>query len=284
MGKTGPTDVLSFPLDPSPAFPLPPGRRPHLGDIVVSVERAIEQAETGRGGQTGDVRWSPADELRLLVTHGALHICGWDHAEPADETRCGPSRAGFSDDRGTDRAGSSASELAGPQNGSATTCSTLAGSTLWPSVPIPRPILAGRCASSSTRRSSRPRRGPRYDLAITEAVDGSLLGAVSLGVHPRAPSDVRLLVGADGTRSRRGDPGADPHRRSGRWTPDAGPASSSMRNLDKRALRGASRRAPDLSRRERFAGALDLDRMGRPRWTSSSSSIVCRWRSCYHRI
>ena len=52
---------------------------------MVSVERAIEQAERGRGGQTGDVRWSPADELRLLVTHGALHICGWDHAEPAEE-------------------------------------------------------------------------------------------------------------------------------------------------------------------------------------------------------
>ena len=66
-------------------FPLPPGRRPHLGDIVVSVERAIEQAAAGRGGQTGDVRWSPADELRLLVTHGALHVCGWDHAEPAEE-------------------------------------------------------------------------------------------------------------------------------------------------------------------------------------------------------
>ncbi len=67
-------------------FALPPGRRLHLGDIVVSVERGIEQAEAGRGGQTGDVRWSPADELRLLVTHGALHICGWDHADPADET------------------------------------------------------------------------------------------------------------------------------------------------------------------------------------------------------
>jgi probable rRNA maturation factor len=85
LGKTGPTDVLSFPLLTTEAFPEPPGRRPHLGDIVVSVERAVEQATTGRGGQTGDVRWAPSDELRLLVTHGALHICGWDHAEPAEE-------------------------------------------------------------------------------------------------------------------------------------------------------------------------------------------------------
>jgi rRNA maturation RNase YbeY len=23
--------------------------------------------------------------MRLLVTHGTLHLCGWDHAEPADE-------------------------------------------------------------------------------------------------------------------------------------------------------------------------------------------------------
>ena len=69
----------------SPAFALPPGRRPHLGDIVISVERAIEQAGAGRGGQTGDVRWSAADELRLLAVHGALHVCGWDHAEPVEE-------------------------------------------------------------------------------------------------------------------------------------------------------------------------------------------------------
>jgi rRNA maturation RNase YbeY len=53
---------------------------------VVSVERAVAQAEVGRGGQTGNVRWSPADELRLLVTHGTLHVCGWDHAIPAEET------------------------------------------------------------------------------------------------------------------------------------------------------------------------------------------------------
>ena len=103
MGDSGPTDVLSFPLLPpsafprhpaepaarrstAPSFPLPPGARQPLGDIVVSVERAIAQAEQGRGGQTGSVRWSPADELRLLVTHGTLHLCGWDHADPAEET------------------------------------------------------------------------------------------------------------------------------------------------------------------------------------------------------
>ncbi len=94
MRVDGPTDVLSFPLLPPEAFapgaaaptdPRPPGRRIHLGDIIVSVERARAQAEGGRGGQTGDVRWSAADELRLLVTHGVLHVCGFDHAEPDEE-------------------------------------------------------------------------------------------------------------------------------------------------------------------------------------------------------
>jgi probable rRNA maturation factor len=105
MGAAGPTDVLSFPLLSAESFPehegaaarpaattelgrdsfvAPPGRT-HLGDIVVSVERAVEQAAAGRGGQTGDVHWSPASELRLLVTHGTLHICGWDHADPQEE-------------------------------------------------------------------------------------------------------------------------------------------------------------------------------------------------------
>lgn len=94
MGKSGPTDVLSFPLLPPEAFasgaasphqPRPPGSRLHLGDIVVSVERACEQAEAGRGGQTGDIRWSVSEELLLLVTHGTLHICGHDHADRDEE-------------------------------------------------------------------------------------------------------------------------------------------------------------------------------------------------------
>ena len=86
MGHEGPTDVLSFPLLPPSAFPehagqdpavraaqpdfvLPPGSHPHLGDIILSVERAFEQAPE-----------TPLDELRQLVVHGVLHICGWDHA------------------------------------------------------------------------------------------------------------------------------------------------------------------------------------------------------------
>jgi probable rRNA maturation factor len=104
LGHHGATDVLSFPLLPPGAFPahrgsatgpadrvpagtfvLPPRVRLHLGDIAVSVERAVAQASEGRGGQTGDVRWDAASELRLLLTHGALHVCGWDHAEPAEE-------------------------------------------------------------------------------------------------------------------------------------------------------------------------------------------------------
>ena len=102
MGHDGPTDVLSFPMLPASSFRQDaPSRarrksarnaatkarqpRTHIGDIAISVERAIEQAAEGRGGQTGDVLGSTADELRLLVTHGTLHLCGWDHAEPAEE-------------------------------------------------------------------------------------------------------------------------------------------------------------------------------------------------------
>lgn len=108
MGSDGSTDVLSFPFFPPEAFPphdrgsglqrdpwvaaalkqafaLPPGLRAHLGDIIVSVERAVAQAAEGRGGQTGNVRWTAVEELLLLAVHGTLHVCGWDHAEPVEE-------------------------------------------------------------------------------------------------------------------------------------------------------------------------------------------------------
>ncbi|MEY2731863.1 MAG: hypothetical protein RLZZ588_588 [Chloroflexota bacterium] len=98
MGKRGPTDVLSFPLLDPHEFPARPGvrrvrasrrRAPRvssgagatpLGDIVISVDRAAEQAREGRGGTDGRTQHSVADEVRLLAVHGALHLCGWDHA------------------------------------------------------------------------------------------------------------------------------------------------------------------------------------------------------------
>ncbi len=108
MGSSGATDVLSFPFFPAEAFPqhergldgqrdpwvaaalkqafaLPPGLRAHLGDVILSVERAVDQAAEGRGGQTGDVSWTPVEELLLLAVHGTLHVCGWDHADPVEE-------------------------------------------------------------------------------------------------------------------------------------------------------------------------------------------------------
>ena len=112
MGKAGPTDVLSFPLLPPEAFPphaggaaaaaqpgagrpgdgpapgpflLPPGARLHLGDIVVSVERASRRPRPAAAARPGDVRWARGRRAAPPVAHGALHLCGWDHAEPEEE-------------------------------------------------------------------------------------------------------------------------------------------------------------------------------------------------------
>jgi len=74
LGKPGPTDVLSFPLDDDEATPPPRGVPVLLGDVVVCPAVAAEQAATHAG--TLD------DELALLVVHGVLHVLGHDHAEP----------------------------------------------------------------------------------------------------------------------------------------------------------------------------------------------------------
>lgn len=66
------TDVLSFNQD----FMDPETGRIYLGDIIVSVERALAQAnETSR---------TLNEECTLLAIHGTLHLLGFDHAE-ADE-------------------------------------------------------------------------------------------------------------------------------------------------------------------------------------------------------
>ena len=74
-----PTDVLSFCEDePAPSFVTAPDEPPYLGDVIVSLPRAQAQAAE-RGHST-------AQELRLLVVHGVLHLLGYNHATPAEET------------------------------------------------------------------------------------------------------------------------------------------------------------------------------------------------------
>lgn len=73
MGEPGPTDVLSFAMDELEAGSQEEGI---LGDIVICPSFAQEQAE--KAGH------DLAAELRLLLTHGVLHLLGHDHAEPEE--------------------------------------------------------------------------------------------------------------------------------------------------------------------------------------------------------
>ncbi len=81
-GRDEPTDVLAFAAQEKPTdqrFQAPPGTEHWLGDIVISLERARQQAR--QGGRSIDA------EVRLLAVHGFLHLLGYDHAERADERK-----------------------------------------------------------------------------------------------------------------------------------------------------------------------------------------------------
>jgi probable rRNA maturation factor len=69
-----PTDVLSFPVEDSQAAPVR-----LLGDVVISVERAREQAQ--ERGRTVE------QEIATLLIHGTLHLLGHDHERSAAEAR-----------------------------------------------------------------------------------------------------------------------------------------------------------------------------------------------------
>lgn len=77
MGLEGPTDVMSFPMDELRHGTVQQPAQGLLGDIVISPEVAAEHA--ARGGH------SVADELALLVTHGMLHLLGYDHHDPEEK-------------------------------------------------------------------------------------------------------------------------------------------------------------------------------------------------------
>lgn len=82
-GVDRPTDVLSFPLYADGAFDEPECRHgATLGDIVISLERAKEQAK-----QIGN---SFCREVAFLAVHSTLHLLGYDHelGEREDEEQC----------------------------------------------------------------------------------------------------------------------------------------------------------------------------------------------------
>lgn len=78
MDEPGPTDVLSFPMDE-----LRPGSdevlsaEGVLGDVVICPQVARRQAETAGHDEI--------NEILMLLTHGMLHLVGFDHAEPDEE-------------------------------------------------------------------------------------------------------------------------------------------------------------------------------------------------------
>ena len=93
MGISGPTDVLSFPIDNEPE---PTGRVPDaggsgpgepaspeipqmIGDIVICPAVAVRNAL--------EHECSFDDEIALLVVHGVLHLLGWDHAHNDEAER-----------------------------------------------------------------------------------------------------------------------------------------------------------------------------------------------------
>src|SRR5690606_13054963 len=82
-GTDRPTDLLSFECD---GVEEPEGEESlfnagdtdvlQLGDIVIPPD--VGEAQTGDFGST------LTEELCLLVAHGLLHLCGWDHMEEAE--------------------------------------------------------------------------------------------------------------------------------------------------------------------------------------------------------
>jgi probable rRNA maturation factor len=85
------TDVLSFPnvdFETEAEFDIDENREADyfdpdtgeliLGDIIISSDRVIEQAES--------YGHSTKREFAFLVAHSMLHLCGYDHMEP-DEAK-----------------------------------------------------------------------------------------------------------------------------------------------------------------------------------------------------
>ncbi|HEY0274515.1 MAG TPA: rRNA maturation RNase YbeY [Paenirhodobacter sp.] len=84
--KAKPTNVLSWPSDdlaaeddgarPAPPEPFLPDERESIGDIAISFETCLREAE--------DQQKPLADHVTHLLVHGILHLLGYDHIREAD--------------------------------------------------------------------------------------------------------------------------------------------------------------------------------------------------------
>lgn len=76
LHRSGPTDVISFPMRTEDFPCIQPSL---LGDVVISVERALSQAQ--------DRNVSLEHELARLLIHGVLHLLGYDHEGSEQQAR-----------------------------------------------------------------------------------------------------------------------------------------------------------------------------------------------------
>jgi probable rRNA maturation factor len=93
LGLSGPTDVLSFPIEdePGPTGRSPdlggsgPGSLPEEGALMLLGDVVICPAVAARNATEHGVSFD--DEVALLVVHGLLHLLGMDHEEDAEAER-----------------------------------------------------------------------------------------------------------------------------------------------------------------------------------------------------
>lgn len=78
-GKDRTTDVLAFAMREARMPHASPVTPDMLGDVVIAVPTAARQAKQGQR--------SLGEELRVLLIHGILHLCGYDHERSEKEAR-----------------------------------------------------------------------------------------------------------------------------------------------------------------------------------------------------
>ncbi|VTR65383.1 Endoribonuclease YbeY [Desulfosarcina cetonica] len=74
LNHTGPTNVISFPMQEGPFADITPGL---LGDVVISVDTAHREAMAA--GMEMPQRFN------ALLIHGILHLVGYDHVHSEEE-------------------------------------------------------------------------------------------------------------------------------------------------------------------------------------------------------